>query len=173
MREVARACNCTQGNIYNYFSSKEDILYKAILSETRALVEAIRPLENDYDTSPVEQLRVFIERHVEHALSPPKGELLHFEMEMAHLSHSHRANIIRWRNSYDRILRKIMRRGVDAGVFAQVNEKLVNYAISSVILRARIWYSPKGDLSLSQLSKGIFELFFCGCRFREKAQQEV
>jgi AcrR family transcriptional regulator len=173
IRDIAAASDCTQGNIYNYFGSKEDILYRAILSETTALIDAIQPLENDYNTSPVEQLRVFIERHVEHALGPPKGELLHFEMEMAYLSPSYRAEIVRWRDSYDRILRKIIRRGVDAGVFAEVNEKLVNYAISSIILRARLWYSPEGELSLSELSKGIFELFLNGIKPRTKTQEEV
>lgn len=170
IRDIAAASDCTQGNIYNYFGSKEDILYRALLSETTALIDAIQPLENDYSMSPVEQLRVFIERHVEHALGPPKGELLHFEMEMAHLSPSHRTEIVGWRDSYDRILRKIIRRGVDAGVFAEVNEKLVNYAISSMILRARLWYSSKGELSLSQLSNGIFELFFNGIRSRAEIQ---
>ncbi|MFC1982234.1 TetR/AcrR family transcriptional regulator [Chloroflexota bacterium] len=164
IRDIAEACGYTQGNIYNYFSSKEDILYKAILSETIDLIREIQPLENDCDTSPVEQLRVFIEKHVENAIGPPKGELLQFDMEMGHLIPSHRAEIVQWRNSYDRILRKIIRRGVDINVFTEVNEKMVNYAISSTILRARLWYSPQGELSLRQISNAIFELFLNGIR---------
>ena len=126
------------------------------------MVDSILYLENDNDTSPVEQLRIFIEKHVMHALGPPEGELLHFEMEMNHLSTSHRAEIVQWRDSYDRILRRIIRRGVDKGVFAPVNEKVVNYAISSTILRARLWYSPAGELSLSEISNAIFDIFFKG-----------
>jgi AcrR family transcriptional regulator len=173
VREIATACGCTQGNIYNHFSSKEGILYKVLLSEMTELIDAIQSLENDYNTSPVEQLRVFIERHVEHALAPARGELLLFEMEMGHLCPSHRVEIIQWRDSYDRILRKIVRRGVDAGVFAEVNEKLVNYAISSTILRARLWYSPKGELSLSQLSNAIFELFLMGLGLRQRPSRRL
>lgn len=167
-RDIARACGCTQGNIYNHFHSKEDILYQALLEEMIELVDAIQPLENDYNSSPVEQLRTFIEINVEHMLAVPKGELVHFEEEMSRLSPSHRAEIIQLRDTCDRILRKIIRRGVDAGVFGEVNEKLFNYAISSTIVRARLWYSPEGELSLSQISNGIFELFLNGLGLRRQ-----
>ena len=90
---------------------------------------------------------------------------------MEHLSSSHRKKIVRLRDCYDRILRKIIRRGVNAGFFADVNEKLVNYAISSVIVRARLWYSPKGELSISQISNGLFELLFNAIKSRTKIQQ--
>jgi AcrR family transcriptional regulator len=173
IRDIAAAYGCTQGNIYHYFVSKEDILYRVLSREMADLIGALQPLENDYNTSPVEQLRVFIERHVEHTLGPPRGELLHFEIEMSHLSVAHRAEIIQLRDAYDRILRKIMRRGVDVGVFAKVNEKLVNYAISSMIVRARLWYSAKGELSLGELSEAIFELFYNGIRPRTKSGNEV
>ena len=168
VRDIATASGCTPGNIYNHFRDKEDILYKVLLSEMTKLIDAIQPLENDYNTTPIEQLRTFIDIHVQQTLAVPKGELLHFEMETQHLSPSHRAEIVQLRDSYDRILRKIIRRGVDAGVFAEVNEKLVNYAISSTIVRARLWYSPEGELSPSQVSNGIFELFLNGLGLRRQ-----
>ena len=168
VRDIAIASGCTPGNIYNHFHNKEDILYKALLSEMTKLLDAIQPLENDLDTSPIEQLRTFIDCHVQQTLAVPKGELLHFEMEMARLSPYHRAEIVQLRDSYDRILRQILRRGVDAGVFGEVNEKLVDFAISSTIVRARLWYSPKGGLSPSQVSNGLFELFLNGLGLRRQ-----
>lgn len=173
MRDMAAACGCTQGNIYNHFRSKEEILYVVILKEMKRLIDMIQPLENDYNTSPVEQLRVFIERHVEHTLAPPKGEMLHFDIEMRHLSPPRQAEIIQLRDTYDRILRKIIRRGVDASLFDKVDEKLFNCAIASMIVRARVWYSLGGRLSLPELSNGILKLFLNGLRSREKTLQEV
>ena len=166
IRDISRACGCTVGNIYNYFSSKEEILYEVLSVEIKELVALIEPLENDETTSPVEQLRLLILRHVKHALSHVKTELPHFEMEMRHLSRPHQRKLIEYRDVYDRILRGIIRRGVEAGVFAQVNEKLVNYAIAAVVIRARVWYSPKGELSISELSDAIFRLFLDGLKPR-------
>lgn len=173
VKDIATACGCTQSNIYNHFNSKEEVLYMVLLGEMGRLIGMIQPLENDYNTSPVEQLRIFIERHVEHTLGPPKGELLHFEIEMRHLSPLHQVDIIQLRDAYDRILRKIIRRGVDAGLFAKVDEKLVNYVIASTIVRARVWYSIEGELSLTELSNGMFGLFLNGLRPRGKDSQEV
>lgn len=166
IRDIANACGCTPGNIYNHFGSKEEILYVLIHDEMERLISMIQPLENDYKTSPVEQLRAFVEKHVQHTLAPPKGEMLHFDIEMRHLSPSHQAEIIKLRDSYDRILRKIIRGGVDAGIFADVDVKLFNCAIASMIVRARVWYSLEGKLSLSELSEGISRVFLDGLKAR-------
>ncbi len=143
------------------------MLYEVLSVEIKELVALIEPLENDETTSPVEQLRLLILRHVKHALGHVKTELPHFEMEMRHLSRPHQRKLIEYRDVYDRILRGIIRRGVEAGVFSQVNEKLVNYAIAAVVIRARVWYSPKGELSISELSDAIFRLFLDGLKPRK------
>ena len=168
IKNIAVACRCAQGNIYNHFRSKEDILYEILLSDMEYLISTIQPLEDDRDTSPIEQLRVFIDKHLEFILTPAGKGLLYFEAEVEHLSHPHKREIIKWRDAYDRILRKIIRRGIDAGLFREVSEKLVDFAISSLIVRARLWYSPEGELSFSELSRAISDLFLNGLKTRER-----
>lgn len=166
IRDIANACGCTPGNIYNHFDSKEGILYIVIRDEMMRLISMIQPLENDNSTSPVEQLKTFVERHVQHTLAPPKGEMLHFDIEMTHLSPSHQAEIIELRDSYDRVLRKILQRGINAGIFADVDVHIFNCAIASIIVRARVWYSLEGRLSLPELSEAISKAFLDGLRAR-------
>lgn len=173
MRDLARAFGCAQSSIYSHFRSKENILYEILLNEMKRLVDMIQPLENGRDTSPSGQLRAFIERHVEFMLAQPKGKSMRFEIEMEHLSPQHRKEIILLRDVYDGVLRKIIRRGIDAGLFAKVNEKLVNYTISSTIVRTQLWYSPKGELSIAELSNAISDLFLNGLKTRAKSQQEI
>ena len=138
------------------------------MDEMTRLIDAIKVLENDSNTSPTEQLRTLIRVHTEQTIGLPKGATLYFEMEMRYLSASHKAEIVRLRDIYDKILRKIIRRGIDSGIFAEVNEKIANYAIASTIVRGRLWYSPTGELSISQTSDGIFELFLNGLLLRSK-----
>jgi AcrR family transcriptional regulator len=166
VKDIANACGFTQGNIYNYFQNKEEILYIAILGEMKRLIDMIQPLENDTNTSPIEQLKVFIQRHVEHTLGPPKGKLLHLDFEMRYLSPRYQVEIIQLRDTYDRILRKIIRRGIDAGIFADVDEKIFIYGIASIIVRARVWYSLKGRLSLPEIAEAISEMFLNGLMLR-------
>lgn len=166
VKDIANACGFTQGNIYNYFHNKEEILYMAILSEMERLIVMIQPLENDNNTSPIEQLKLFILRHVEHTLGPPKGNLLHLDFEMRHLSPRDQKDIIQLRDTYDRILRKIIRRGIDAGIFADIDEKIFVYGIASIIVRARMWYSLKGRLTLPEISEAISNMFLNGLTAR-------
>jgi len=168
LRRIAKACGCTAGNVYNHFRSKEEMLFEILFSEMSNLISKLSSLENNHNDSPVEQLRIFIRKHVEHILAQPPGKLLYFEMEMRHLSASHKRKMIQMRNEYDTILRKIIRRGIDSGVFGHVNEKFFNYSIASTILRIRIWYSPKGDFCPSEISDIIFEIFFFGLQPRTK-----
>ncbi len=168
LRRIAKACGCTAGNVYNHFQSKEEMLSEILFGEMTSLISKLRPLENNQTESPVEQLRTFIKGHVEHILAQPPGKLLYFEMEMRHLLAAHRRKMIRMRNEYDTILRKIIRRGIDSGVFRDVNEKFFNYSIASTILRIRIWYSPKGDFCPSDISDVIFETFFYGLQPKTK-----
>jgi TetR/AcrR family transcriptional regulator, cholesterol catabolism regulator len=165
IKEIAQASGCAQGNIYNHFSSKEEILYLVIEEEMKRLIRMIRPLESEHKASPEDQLRTFIKRHVHHTLAPAKGELLHLDTEMRYLLPSHQAKIIELRDVYDKILRSIIRHGIDAGVFAKdVNEKMFGNAIASMIVRARIWYSLDGNLALSDLSEAIYKMFLNGLK---------
>jgi len=168
IRDIANACGCTPGNIYNYFSSKEEILYKILCGEMESLNSKIQPLEYDESTSPIEQIRLFIRENVHQILGPVKGQMLLFEMEWRHLSQERQRQIIELRDIYDRVIRKIIRRGIDAGLFGNVNVKLFNYAIASTIVQARNWYSPEGELSLNELSEAIFKLFLNGLGYNAK-----
>ncbi len=138
------------------------------MDEMTRFIDAIKVLENDSNTSAAEQLRSLIRIHMEQTVGVPKGQNLYFEMEMRYLSASHRAEIVQLRNIYDKILRKIIRRGIKDGIFAEVNEKLVNYAIASTIIRCRLWYSPTGESSLNKTADGIYELFLNGLLARSK-----
>lgn len=166
IKDIAKACNCTPGNIYNHFRTKEEIAYRIFINNLGELIEAIQPLENDNTSNPVEQLKVLIKEHMKHNMAPPQGGFLNFEQDMYNLMPSHRKEVIKIRDKYDKILRTVLRRGIDAGVFAEIDEKIADFAIASVVVRARLWYSPKGRLSVDEISEEIFNLFYNGIRQR-------
>lgn len=156
MRDVARACDCEPGNIYNYFPSKEALLYEALHEEAGWLVSSIKHLENDDVASPVEQLRLLIKNHVGLTLGYRRASKLLFDMELKSLSPANQKKIIELRDAYDRILRKIIRRGINSGDFAEIDVKLAGYSIAAMILRTRIWFSPRGRLSVNEVTDFIF-----------------
>ena len=162
MRDIAKAYGCKPANIYNFFSKKEDILYEVLLEEMEQIIDPIKDLETDELTHPIEQLRLLIESHLKITLSYRRSAKLLFDVSLGSLRSAKRKKIVDYRDSYDRIIRKIIRKGIDAGCFPEIDEKLAGFMIASMITRTRIWYHPKKGVSVPELADFIFKFALDG-----------
>ncbi len=168
IRHIARECGFEASNIYYYFPNKEHILFELIWQEINQLVQSIKHLNTDGIHSPTDNLRELIKIHVELTLRDQKSSLrLLPDAELKRLTPRHRARVIKARDTYDQILRKIIRSGIDKGEFAQMDEKLVGFSIASSIVRSRIWFSNDGRYSVSEIADFIFNFVISGlARFK-------
>lgn len=157
MRDIAKAYGCKPANIYNFFPNKEEILYQALLEEMEQIIDPIKHLEEDSGTDPVEQLRLVIGSHLKVTLSYRRSAKLLFDVALGSLSVSRRRKIIDLRDTYDRIIRKVIRKGVDAGYYPETDEKLAGFMIASMITRTRLWFHPRKGVSVSELADFIFK----------------
>ena len=171
MRDIAKAYGCEPANIYNFFSNKEEILYEVLLEEMEQIINPIKHLEEDDDTSPIEQLRLIIASHLNITLSFRRSAKLLFDIALDNLSTAKRKKIIDLRDTYDRIIRKVIRRGKDIGCFPGIDEKMAGLMIASMITRTRIWFHPKKGLSVAELSDFIFEFALNGLRGEKPANE--
>ena len=169
MRDIAIAYGCRPANIYNFFSDKEEILFEVLREEMEQIIHPIRHLEDDDGTSSNEQLRFIIESHLKVTLSYRRSAKLLFDVALDSLSPDKRKAIIDFRDDYDRIIRKVLRRGIDTGYFPEIDVRLAGFMIASMITRTRIWFHPKKGVSVSELADFIFKFAFnglCGSRTR-------
>ena len=164
MREIAIAYGCRPANIYNFFSDKEEILFEVLREEMERIIHPIKHLEEDNDTGPIEQLRHVIESHLKVTLSYRRSSGLLFDVALDSLSPDKRKTIIDFRDTYDRIIRKVIRRGIDTGVLPEVDVRLAGFMIASMITRTRIWFHPKKGVSVGELADFIFDFVFNGLR---------
>ena len=157
MKDIARVCGFEVSNIYNYFRGKEQLLYDVLREEVAGMVSSLGYLETDDAGNPVEQLRVLIKTHVAFALGYRRTFGLLSDTGLRDLSPAHRKKIIELRDAYDRILCKVIRRGIDTGDFAEIDEKLACNVIASMVVRTRIWFHPEGRLSSEEVADFIAE----------------
>ena len=162
MKDIAAACDCKAANIYNYFKGKEDILFEVIKDITERAVNSVSHLEDDETTSPVDQLKSFIDNHLGVLVQMKKSSVLISDTGLQNLTRDHRRIIVELRDTYDRIMTKIIRRGIESGDFAVKDEKVTVYLISSVIIRSTIWFSSKGRLSAEEVSDIMFDFVYKG-----------
>ncbi len=162
MRDIAISYGCRPANIYNFFSDKEEILFEVLREEMEQIINPIKHLEEDDDSSPIEQLRFIIQSHLKVTLSYRRSAKLLFDVALDSLSPDKRKAIIDFRDDYDRIIRKVIRRGMDTGYFPEMDVKLAGFMIASMITRTRIWFHPKKGISVSELADFISEFAFNG-----------
>jgi AcrR family transcriptional regulator len=164
VRDIARAYGCKPANVYNFFSKKEDILYEVLLEEMEQIINPIKSLEDDETSHPETQLRMLIESHLMVTLSYRRSAKLLFDVELDNLSSTQRKKIVGMRDDYDRIIRKIIGRGLKTGCFSKIDPKLAGFMIASMITRTRIWYHPRKGVTVSQLSDFIYKFALNGLR---------
>jgi AcrR family transcriptional regulator len=164
MRDIAISYGCRPANIYNFFSDKEEILFEVLREEMEQIIHPIKHLEQDDGSSPIEQLRFVIESHLKVTLSYRRSSGLLFDVALDSLSPAKRKTIIDFRDTYDRIIRKVIRRGIDTGYFPDVDVRLAGFMIASMITRTRIWFHPKKGVSVSELSDFISKFTLNGLR---------
>jgi AcrR family transcriptional regulator len=160
MREIAEAYGCRPANIYNFFNSKEEILFQVLREEMEKIVDPIRHIEDEKEASPLEQLRQIIQWHLKITLSYRRSAGLLFDSSLDKLSPPKRKLIVEYRDIYDRILRTVIQRGVDAGEFREIDAKLVGFMVSSMITRSRTWFHPKKGVTVGELADFIID-FTC------------
>jgi len=162
MRDIGISYGCKPANIYNFFSDKEEILFEVLREEMEQIIHPIKHLEDDDPTSPIEQLRFLIECHLKVTLSYRRSSRLLFDVALDNLSPDKRKKIVDYRDTYDRIIRKVIRRGIDAGHFPEIDVKLAGFMIASMITRTRIWFHPKKGTSVEELVDFIFQFALNG-----------
>ena len=156
VKDIATAYGCEPANIYNFFPSKEAILFEILSDEMDAIVGPIRFIETDEKGDPVDQLKAIFESHGQVTLGKMRTSRVLFDASLRSLINKHQRSIIEKRDEYDKLLRIVIKRGIDSGVFEQTEEKLASFAIASIIARARVWYRPNGPMNVREIIDTLF-----------------
>jgi AcrR family transcriptional regulator len=173
MRDLARAYGCQPANLYNYFKTKESILFEVLLEEMEQIVQPISHLEHEEDGNPVDQLRYIIESHLKVTLSHRRSAKTLFDVALGNLLPANRKVIVSMRDKYDRTIRTVIRRGQEKGLFMPYDEKLVGFMISSMVTRSRIWFHPKKGVTVDELADFIFRFALTGIQSTDGVQKEL
>ena len=173
MRDLARAYGCQPANLYNYFKTKESILFEVLLEEMEQIVQPISHLEHEEDGNPVDQLRFIIASHLKVTLSHRRSAKTLFDVALGSLLPANRKVIVSMRDTYDRTIRRVVHRGQEKGLFVPYDEKLVGFMISSMVTRSRIWFHPKKGVTVDELADFIFRFALTGIQTTDGMQKEL
>jgi AcrR family transcriptional regulator len=154
--DIAKGCGIQKASIYYHFPGKEDLLF-SIMEHT--MIDLLASLENHLAAceSHENRLRAAVRSHVMFHLNRQKETFI-ASSELRGLSKAHFESIVSRRDAYERIVQDLIRAGIEQGIFAPADVKILSYAILTLCTAGATWFRPDGRLSVEAIAT-IYENF--------------
>ncbi len=163
MRNLAKASGHSLANVYNYFSSKEDILFALQKEAFETLLEATGAALADVPDA-VGRLHCFISHHVQYFVEHPDVMRI-LVLEAASLPDERRRVVRRVKEQYFEIGRRIARDLIEKGgrqLEDDAELERITYSLFGMLNWIYGWYRPEVHGSPRQLARTIYEIALCG-----------
>ena len=149
MRRLAAEIGLQAAALYNYFPTKEDLLFTLMREHMEGLAAAWSAA--DPGGTPRERLVAFVENHI--VFHVERRHATHVSnMELRSLSPQRLTAILRLRSAYEKELRQILREGAAKGDFAVEDATLTAMAIIQMITGVIVWFRPDERLSVEEVA---------------------
>ncbi len=161
--EIASALEMTKGNLYYYFRNKEEILYAChdySLDVLLALMTSVRAEAS----RPDEKLRKLILAFIHVMLDELQGTALTLDLQA--LSPGLLKRVISKRDRFDRGMRDIIQQGIDEGLFAEGDPKMIAFAIMGAVNWITKWFDPAGPMTSDQIGQNFADYLVGGLMHR-------
>ncbi|WP_193178700.1 TetR/AcrR family transcriptional regulator [Oricola nitratireducens] len=169
MRQIADRVGVQAGALYKYHANKQQLLVDIMRDHMEQLLEAW-DAERQPGEESVAALDRFARFHIGYHIKRPDAVFISY-MELRSLEGEGFRDISRLRGKYEAILRDILRRGMENGVFAIADPHVAAMAILAMITGVNTWYRSGGRLSQAKIEDIYVSMVLgsVGCR-RERVE---
>lgn len=154
--EIARGCDIRKASIYYHYCGKESLLLDIMQTTMQDLLSSLQASLSDADDIEA-SMRAAIRTHVLFHLQYQKETFI-ASSELRGLSADNFREIVAQRDDYERIFQTLIGQGIDRGIFALGDIKILSYAILTLCTAGASWFRPEGRLSMEEIAR-IYENF--------------
>jgi AcrR family transcriptional regulator len=170
LRQLAQVVGVQPASLYNYFSSKQDLLFGLISDHMHDLIrQTISALER-CEPNPLARLRAFTAHHLDYHIEK-KQEVYVANFELRALSPDNLAAIVRLRRQYEALLISVLDEGKRLGVIGTAETHVAAYAMLAMLTGACTWYKPEGRLGRADMIALHTRLVLDGCAVKSEPSQ--
>lgn len=157
IQDIADELGVLKGSVYYYISGKEDVLFELLQEVHKAALKAVREAV-EQDGTPLQKIYAFVET-LSRFNADNQVRMGIFLHDFRSLSEDRRHEIVRERDRYDRILRKLISEGQEEGeVCPGLDAKLSALAIMGMINTIYQWYQPGGRMKSDTIGSSYANL---------------
>ena len=156
MDDVAAALGVSKPALYQYFTSKQEILYECHLLAIKhgeAGVEAARVLRG----SGFEKVLAYLRRYMSGFFDELGGFAVLLDVHS--LSDEHRDEVLRRRKAITNAVERLVKSGIKDGSIVQCDAKLAALFAFGVINWISVWYRPGGPRAPEEIIESFTALF--------------
>ena len=148
---IAREAGIQKSSIYYHFSNKEELLFDILKTTLVDLYENIEAQIKGVQGAE-EKMRAAIQSHVIFHMERQK-EVIISDSELRGLTVDNYKNIMRMRDDYEKKFQSLIKEGIEKGIFADMDFKVVSYGIITMCTAVSIWFNQSGRLSKEEIAK--------------------
>ena len=151
VRDIVRELDQAPTAIYAHVSSKQELLFELVKIGHEELRDRIRAALLEAGSEPEQQLRAIISTNVAtHLTFPELARVTHSDHDC--LSPDQKAVIDVLRVDLGQLLREVVRRGTEQGVFAPLDLQVTMGAIASMGARVVDWWTPGSGIAIDHVA---------------------
>jgi AcrR family transcriptional regulator len=156
MQDVADQLNLSKGTLYNYFNSKQDIVFHCHMKVMEMSLTALREAQQTRGSA-AKRLQTLLEKHIRGMTDEVYGGVLFLPID--DLDAPQRRKYIDLRDQFERGVRRFIDDGIERSEFRSVDSRVASLAILGSINWLPRWYRPEGGLSAAELATQFASLF--------------
>jgi AcrR family transcriptional regulator len=161
VEEIARTLGMTKGNLYYYFRDKEEILFFCHDYSLDLLLAVLARTERSRGT-PEQKLRTLLAAFVHMIIDELHGTALTLDIQA--LSPRLLRRVIRKRDRFDRAIRRLVQQGMEQGLFARGDAKLLTFAMLGAVNWITRWFDPRGEAHSEEIAETFADYLVRGLR---------
>lgn len=161
MRDISKAANVSKALLYHHFVNKDDIFARVALSSTRHLNDFVEE-RIPQDASATEKVRAFM---VATASFFAQHRAAWIAASNAFWTDRNRQRVderMDRRRQFERRLRELIREGIDAGEFRDVDPADAGRLILSAINWMHRWFDPSKQVTAEEFAERYADLILRG-----------
>jgi AcrR family transcriptional regulator len=148
MTDISDELGITKPALYNYFRSKDEILFECFRQSNLAIVEQLDAIERR-DENGLTQLRAFILAYIR-LVTVDYGSVM-IRLEDRELPTQYRDQVRQYKRAIDSRFRAILVKGANDGTIVQCNVKLTTFAILGALNWTGQWFRNTGGDSVDHV----------------------